>query len=46
MDMRSGCVRGQLLDFKLIYELAMQAESKEWEKSKLEKVKQFMLEQM
>lgn len=46
MDMRSGCVPGQLLDFKLIYELAMQAESKEWEKSKLEKVKQFMLEQM
>ncbi len=45
-DMRSGCVPGCLLDFKLVYALAKKAESGEWKKSGLEKIKQFMLEQM
>lgn len=45
-DMRSGCVPGQLLDFKLVYALACKKETGDWKNSKLEKIKQFMLEQM
>ncbi len=44
--LRSGRVPGEVLDFQLVYPLAKEEAKKEWMKSKLEDVKQFMLEQL
>lgn len=41
--MRSGRVPGELLDFQIIYPLSLEATNGEWKKSKLEKVKEYML---
>ncbi|MDD8048562.1 MAG: CapA family protein [Thomasclavelia sp.] len=43
---RSGRVIGEGLDFHIILPLAKQEEKKEWQKSKLEEVKDYILEQM
>ena len=43
---RSGRVEGEGLDFQIMYPLAEKAEEGEWKKSKLEKVKEYILEQM
>lgn len=44
--LRSGRVPGEVLDFQIIYPLALREREKTWEKSKLEDVKGFMLEQL
>ena len=43
---RSGRVPGEGLDFFIICPLAKEADKKEWEKSKLESVKEYILKQM
>ena len=43
---RSGRVEGEGLDFFIMYPLAEKAADGEWKKSKLEKVKEYMLEQI
>lgn len=44
--LRTGRVPGETLDFYIICPLAEEAEKGEWKKSKLEKVKKYILEQM
>lgn len=44
--LRTGRVPGETLDFFIICPLAEEAEKGEWQKSKLEDVKQYILEQM
>ncbi len=44
--LRSGRVPGEVLDFQIIYPLAMKEQEKAWEMSRLEGVKAFILEQM
>ena len=44
--LRSGRVPGEVLDMQIMYPLSLKAEEKEWEKSSLGKVKQFMLKQL
>ena len=44
--LRTGRVPGETLDFYIICPLAEQAENGDWKKSKLEDVKQYMLEQI
>ncbi len=44
--LRSGRVPGEVLDFQIVYPLALKEKDKAWEKSKLESVKRFMLEQL
>ena len=44
--MRSGRVPGEALDFTLVYPLAMKAEEGLWKESRLEKVKDYILEQI
>lgn len=44
--LRTGRVPGETLDFYIICPLAEQAETNEWQKSKLEDVKQYILEQI
>lgn len=44
--LRSGRVPDKLLDFQIVYPLSLEAEKGEWKKSKLEKVKDFMLAQI
>lgn len=44
--LRSGRVPGEVLDFQIIYPLSLEAEKGEWKKSKLEGVKEFILEQL
>ncbi len=44
--LRTGRVPGETLDFFILCPLAEKAESNEWQKSKLEDVKQYILEQM
>lgn len=43
---RSGRVEGEALDFQIIYPLSKKASDKEWEKSKLDGVKKYILEQI
>ena len=43
---RSGRVEGEGLDFQIMYPLAQKAAEEEWKKSKLEGVKEYILEQM
>lgn len=45
-ELRTGRVPGETLDFFILCPLAEKAENGEWKKSKLEKVKQYILEQM
>ena len=45
-ELRTGRVPGETLDFFILCPLAEKAESGEWQKSKLEDVKQYILEQM
>jgi len=44
--LRSGRVPGEVLDFQLVYPLAMEEAKKAWKKSRLEGVKEFMLKQL
>ena len=44
--LRTGRVPGETLDFFILVPLAEQAEKGEWKKSKLEDVKNYILEQM
>jgi poly-gamma-glutamate synthesis protein (capsule biosynthesis protein) len=44
--LRTGRVPGETLDFYIICPLAEKAENGDWKKSKLENVKQYMLEQI
>ena len=44
--LRSGRVPGETLDMQIIYPLAQQEAGKAWERSRLENVRQFMLEQL
>lgn len=44
--LRSGRVPGEVLDFQLVYPLSLEEEKKAWKESKLEAVKEFMLEQI
>jgi poly-gamma-glutamate synthesis protein (capsule biosynthesis protein) len=44
--MRSGRVPGEALDFTLVYPLARKAEEGLWKESRLEKVKQYILDQI
>ena len=44
--LRSGRVPGEVLDFQIIYPLSLEEEKKEWKKSRLEAVKEFMLKQI
>ena len=44
--LRTGRVPGETLDFFILCPLAEKAESGEWQKSKLEDIKQYILEQM
>ena len=44
--LRTGRVPGETLDFFILCPLAEKAENGEWQKSKLEDVKQYILEQM
>lgn len=46
IPLRTGRVPGETLDFFLICPLAEEADKGEWKKSKLEKVKEYMLEQL
>jgi poly-gamma-glutamate synthesis protein (capsule biosynthesis protein) len=45
-ELRTGRVPGETLDFFILCPLAEKAESGEWEKSKLDDVKKYILEQM
>ncbi len=45
-ELRTGRVPGETLDFFILCPLAEKAESGEWKKSKLEAIKQYILEQM
>ena len=45
-ELRTGRVPGETLDFFILCPLAEKAESGEWRKSKLEDIKQYILEQM
>ena len=45
-ELRTGRVPGETLDFFILCPLAEKAENGEWQKSKLEDVKQYILEQM
>ena len=45
-EKRSGRVPGEALDFQIIVPLAEQAEKGEWQKSSLENVKEYILEQI
>lgn len=45
-ELRTGRVPGETLDFFILCPLAEKAEKGEWKKSKLEEVKQYILEQM
>ena len=45
-ELRTGRVPGETLDFFILCPLAEKAKSGEWQKSKLEDVKQYILEQM
>ena len=45
-ELRTGRVPGETLDFFILCPLAEKAESGEWKKSRLEDVKQYILEQM
>ncbi len=45
-ELRTGRVPGETLDFFILCPLAEKAESGEWKKSKLEDIKQYILEQM
>ncbi|MBE6800532.1 MAG: CapA family protein [Ruminococcaceae bacterium] len=45
-ELRTGRVPGETLDFFILCPLAEKAESGEWQKSKLDDVKQYILEQM
>ena len=45
-ELRTGRVPGETLDFFILCPLADKAESGEWQKSKLEDIKQYILEQM
>lgn len=44
--LRSGRVPGEVLDFQIVYPLSLEEKNKEWEKSTLENVKKYMLEQL
>ncbi|MBQ8783247.1 MAG: CapA family protein [Clostridia bacterium] len=44
--LRTGRVPGETLDFYIICPLAKEADKEEWKKSKLEQVKDYMLEQL
>lgn len=44
--LRSGRVPGEVLDFQLVYPLSLEEEKKAWKESKLEAVKEYMLEQL
>lgn len=44
--LRSGRVPGEVLDFQIIYPLSLEADKEAWKMSKLESVKEFMLEQL
>ena len=44
--LRTGRVPGETLDFFILCPLAEKADTNEWQKSKLEDVKQYILEQM
>ena len=44
--LRSGRVPGEVLDFQIIYPLSLEEEKKEWKKSRLEAVKEFILKQI
>ena len=44
--LRSGRVPGECLDFQIIYPLSLEAEKEDWKDSKLEEVKQYILNQM
>ena len=44
--LRTGRVPGETLDFFILVPLAEEAEKGEWKKSKLENVKNYILEQM
>lgn len=44
--LRSGRVPGETLDFQIICPLALKAEEKAWESSKLENVKKYILDQL
>ncbi len=45
-ELRTGRVPGETLDFFILCPLAEKAENGEWQKSKLEDIKQYILEQM
>ena len=44
--LRSGRVPGEVLDFQIVYPLSLEEEKKEWKKSKLTQVIDFMLKQL
>ena len=44
--LRSGRVPGETLDFQIIYPLSLKAEDGKWKESKLENVKEFILNQL
>ena len=44
--LRSGRVPGETLDFQIIYPLSLKAEEGKWKESKLENVKEFILNQL
>lgn len=46
IPLRTGRVPGETLDFFIICPLAEKAEENQWKKSKLDKVKEYMLEQL
>ena len=46
IPLRTGRVPGETLDFFIICPLAQEADNEEWKKSKLEEVKEYMLEQL
>ncbi len=46
IELRTGRVPGETLDFFIICPLAEEAEKGEWKKSKLEDVKEYMIEQL
>lgn len=44
--LRSGRVPGEVLDMQIMYPLSLEEEREDWKESKLEAVKQYMLEQL
>lgn len=44
--LRSGRVPGEVLDMQIMYPLSLEEEREDWKKSRLEAVKQYMLEQL